>query len=472
MQRIALIDAGYMFRRNWHGAERSSTNTAFEATLNEVTAIADEYDHVAVCADFPPYWRKELDPEYKAQRGEPDPTMFEQQKRLYRRLKDDGLHVVCAKGFEADDIIATLATQAPVDETEVVIVSPDKDLFQLVGPFTKQVDPGAGNREGKLYDAPAVREKLGILPKQVPDYLALTGDASDNIKGAPGVGPKTAAQLISEFETLDRIIEVAKERVEQDDKPKKVHSSMVEAEAQIRLARRLVELRTDAPVNIETIFTKPEPKPIAEELKMPAAAPETEAQFEEPKAEKPKANGAAIVKASSFDKGLEPAGLEQATVLARYLHDSRLFARSFHTPQAVLAIIVAGRELGLGAMTSLQNFHLIEGKPTMAAHLIMALAMQHRACEYFQCVESNERQAIYVTKRKGNPEPSRLTYTIEQADRAGLLEVKEGKKPGNWHKRPDEMLRKTCGVMLARLVYPEVATGMYCPEEMGAEAND
>jgi hypothetical protein len=123
-------------------------------------------------------------------------------------------------------------------------------------------------------------------------------------------------------------------------------------------------------------------------------------------------------------------------------------------------------------MTSLQNFHLIEGKPTMAAHLIMALAMQHRACEYFQCVESNERQAIYVTKRKGNPEPSRLTYTIEQADRAGLLEVKEGKKPGNWHKRPDEMLRKTCGVMLARLVYPEVATGMYCPEEMGAEAND
>jgi hypothetical protein len=120
--------------------------------------------------------------------------------------------------------------------------------------------------------------------------------------------------------------------------------------------------------------------------------------------------------------------------------------------------------MGLGALTSLDAFHNFEGKPLMHAHLIIARAKADPDCEYFQFLGGDHEHAEYETKVRSNPKPTRLRYTIEQAREAGLI-----RPNGNWAKRPDEMLRKTCAVQLARIEYPSAAMGLYCAEEMGVE---
>ena len=151
--------------------------------------------------------------------------------------------------------------------------------------------------------------------------------------------------------------------------------------------------------------------------------------------------------------------------MSKALHNSRLYQR-FATPEALWAVIIRGREMGMGALTALDNFHVIEGKPTPHAHLLISRAMEDPDCEYFMMTESTDTAAEYVTKHRRHPEPTRLRYTIDEAKAAGMLEVKPGKKPGPWHTRPAEMLRKTCGVQLGRIVYPRAMQGLYAIEEL------
>jgi hypothetical protein len=164
-----------------------------------------------------------------------------------------------------------------------------------------------------------------------------------------------------------------------------------------------------------------------------------------------------------YSQALEPTSMSEAYRLARGLANSRLYSR-FPNPEAIWAIIMRGREMGIGALTSLDVFHNFQGKPMMSAHLIIARAKADPDCEYFYCVETTSERATWETKNRNNPKPTRLTYTIEQAKLAGLL-----RQGGNWVQRPDEMIRKTAGVQLARLEYPRAAMGMYCPEEINGE---
>jgi hypothetical protein len=116
--------------------------------------------------------------------------------------------------------------------------------------------------------------------------------------------------------------------------------------------------------------------------------------------------------------------------------------------------------MGLGALTALDTIVMIKGKPALSAHLIIARAKQHPDCLFFQLVSSDDKAATWATQRRGNPEQTRMTYTIEQAQQAGLA----GR--GNWLTRPAELLRKTAGVQLARAEYPEFLLGAYAQEEM------
>jgi hypothetical protein len=119
--------------------------------------------------------------------------------------------------------------------------------------------------------------------------------------------------------------------------------------------------------------------------------------------------------------------------------------------------------------------HVIEGKPAIHAHLIIARAKAHPDCEYFRMVESTAERAVYETKNKNNPEPTRHTYTIDDARRAGLAPDRprernpspgEKDRRGQWEKRPAEMLRKTAAAQLARIEYPDAALGIYSLEEL------
>jgi hypothetical protein len=158
-----------------------------------------------------------------------------------------------------------------------------------------------------------------------------------------------------------------------------------------------------------------------------------------------------------------PGPAAEAGQLAKWVHESRQFS-AYGTPQAVLATVLAGRELGLQAMASLRSIHIVEGKPTLSADLIRALAMQHPDCRYFRCTERvttpGEERATFVTKRGDDPEMS-LTYTIAEAKAAGLVRNGSG-----WAKNPADMAVARASAKLARLVYPEATFGLYLREEL------
>lgn len=169
--------------------------------------------------------------------------------------------------------------------------------------------------------------------------------------------------------------------------------------------------------------------------------------------------GPALAKA---EQAFEPRSINEAMQLAGLLVASRLLPRSVATPEAAFAIIATGRELGLTAMQSLRTIHVIEGKPTLSADLIAALVKSRRdVCQFFMLVESTDRAARYKTQRVGEPEPTTMSFTIEDANRAGV----SGKD--NWRKYPAAMLRARCITALARAVYPDLAMGVYDPDEIG-----
>lgn len=159
----------------------------------------------------------------------------------------------------------------------------------------------------------------------------------------------------------------------------------------------------------------------------------------------------------------EPKSLEEAMTLSKTLATCNVLAPALRQkPADVLFIIMTGRELGLSVSQSLRSIHLIEGKPSMSADLVVGLCVKRRElCEYFRPVESTGKVATYETKRTGS-EPVRLSFTLEQARQANLL----GK--GNWKNYPDAMLRARASMALARAVYPDIAMGLYDPDELDA----
>jgi hypothetical protein len=159
-----------------------------------------------------------------------------------------------------------------------------------------------------------------------------------------------------------------------------------------------------------------------------------------------------------YERQLEPQSMNQAVQLAQLLFKARLFG-AYGTPEAVLSTVLSGRELGLSAMASLRAFHIVEGKPTMAADALRALVLKSGKAKSFRCTERTATAATFSTQRQ-DEEPMTLRYTIEEAQAAGL--VKNG---SGWTKNPADMLVARASSKLARLVYPDVVAGLYAPEE-------
>ena len=132
--------------------------------------------------------------------------LVEQIPYVFRACEALGVPTLSSEGFEADDVIGTLAEQATRSGFDVVIVTGDKDMFQLVGDSVRVFNP---RDDGTWYDAEGVREKFGVPPERVVDVLALMGDPVDNIKGVPGIGDKGARELIAAFGSLDGLLERA-----------------------------------------------------------------------------------------------------------------------------------------------------------------------------------------------------------------------------------------------------------------------
>ncbi|HEY8267529.1 MAG TPA: DNA polymerase I, partial [Xanthobacteraceae bacterium] len=188
-------------------------------------------------------FRNEIYPEYKAHRDEPPADLIPQFPLMREVVKAFSLIPIEAKGYEADDLIATYTREALKAGADVTIIAGDKDLMQLVKPGVVMYDPMPGNE--RRIGPKEVEEKFGVEPERVVEVQALAGDSSDNIPGVPGIGIKTAAALIQEYGDLETLLKNAK-NIKQD----KRRESLIQFADQARLSKRLVLLDDKAPVPI------------------------------------------------------------------------------------------------------------------------------------------------------------------------------------------------------------------------------
>src|ERR687892_216804 len=166
---------------------------------------------VAVAWDTRPVHRTELAPEYKVDRR-PMPDLLREQFPHFRPIVEAfGYRNLEFEGWEADDVIATLATRADEAEIKTCVVSTDRDAFQLVSEYVCLMMTPRGVADVHVYTPERVELRYGIRPDQVPDFIGLKGDTSDNIPGIPGIGDKTAGQLIAQYGSVDGVLEHVEE---------------------------------------------------------------------------------------------------------------------------------------------------------------------------------------------------------------------------------------------------------------------
>jgi len=232
------------------------TNAVFGFTSMLTNLLRDQRpDGLLVAFDRPePTFRHVQEPLYKAQR-ESSPDELRQQMGLVKEiLAAAGVTCVERVGFEADDIIATVAEQARQAGHEAIIVTGDRDTFQLVSdPYVKVLYNKRGVSDYDLYDEAGIVERTGVTPVQYPEYAALRGDTSDNLPGVPGVGEKTAAKLITTYGGLDGIF------AHVDEQTPKLRASLIEHETRARTNHDLMLLRRDAPVEVDLAALAPRP---------------------------------------------------------------------------------------------------------------------------------------------------------------------------------------------------------------------
>jgi DNA polymerase I len=232
------------------------TNAVYGFTAMLTNLLRDQQpDGVLVAFDRPePTFRHMQEPLYKAQR-ESSPEELRQQMGLVREvLTAAGVTCVELAGFEADDVIATVAERARLAGHDVVIVTGDRDSFQLVSdPHVKVLYNKRGVSDYDLYDEAGIVNRTGVTPAQYPEYAALRGDTSDNLPGVPGVGEKTAAKLITGYGGLDGIF------ANVDAQTPKLKASLIEHEQRARTNYDLMLLRRDAPVEVDLDSLAPQP---------------------------------------------------------------------------------------------------------------------------------------------------------------------------------------------------------------------
>src|SRR5579884_2584084 len=271
--RLFLIDTyGFIFRA-YHARARSaappmrtSTGLSTEAVYifnNMVRKLVKEHAPAYIAAIFEsgePTHRMQEFAEYKANRTEMPPDLGDQIPYVRRVLEAMRIPILHYPGFEADDVIGTIARRAERNGVDVVIVSSDKDMLQLVTDRVSMLNPA---KDDEWYDPVKVKAFLGVRPEQVADLLALKGDAIDNIPGAPGIGEKGATDLIERFGSVEAALERAAE-VER----KMYRESLQNHREQILLSKQLAAIHCDVPIELrlEAIAAQEPDMPALREL--------------------------------------------------------------------------------------------------------------------------------------------------------------------------------------------------------------
>lgn len=211
-----VIDGNHLIHRAYHAiqsplktssGEQTNAIYGFASMLINIIEI-EKPDYIAMTFDEKaPTFRHEMHEAYKGTRQKSPDELYAQIPRIKEMINAFKMPVYSKEGFEADDMLGTLAKEASEMGMEVYIVTGDMDAMQLITPNIRVAYPHKGYREPIIYDRHRVKEKYGIEPEQIADYKAMMGDTSDNIKGVQGIGPKGAAQLLNAYGNLDGIYE-------------------------------------------------------------------------------------------------------------------------------------------------------------------------------------------------------------------------------------------------------------------------
>lgn len=254
---LLLVDGSSWLHRAFNALPPLTTQAgeptgALYGVLNMLRKLLADYqpDYLAVVFDAPgPTFRDEWFPDYKANRPPTDPELVQQIAPLHTFIRAMGLPLLQISGVEADDVIGTLTRQATARGWPVLIVSSDKDLAQLVGEQVRLLD----TMKNVIIDAAGVEEKFGVPPARIVDWLALVGDASDNIPGVLGVGKVTAAKWLREYGSLDALMANAARITG------KIGDKLRAGLAQLPLSRRLATLDDQVPLKIALDDLRPAP---------------------------------------------------------------------------------------------------------------------------------------------------------------------------------------------------------------------
>ncbi|MFP4249682.1 MAG: DNA polymerase I [Armatimonadota bacterium] len=252
--KVLLVDGHSLFHRAFHALPPLSTSDgqptgALLGFLQMMMQLLEQEDpdHAAVALDLPgPTFRDEMYEEYKSHRPPTDDALKAQVPLLSDLIEALGMSAVSLEGYEADDVIGTLAKRAAEKGHQVVIVTGDRDLLQLVDDNIEVVATLRGIKDTRRYDREKVREDYDLEPRQLIDLKALAGDSSDNIPGVAGIGDRSAHSLLEQFssveEALDGIDEIQSTRI---------RNRLEEQPEAARLSRELAEIHTDAPVETD-----------------------------------------------------------------------------------------------------------------------------------------------------------------------------------------------------------------------------
>lgn len=292
MNRLVLIDGNAILHRAYHALppltapDGSLVNAVYGFTSILIKLFSDlKPTHLAVAFDRPePTFRKKMYVDYQAKRPEMEDALSSQIPKVQEVVRAFGIPIYDAAGFEADDVLATIAKRA-LDKREierrderkifgahrvqpsgaylpmeVIIVTGDRDILQLVNDEKgiKVFMPTKGLSEGKLFGEKDVTEKMGVTPDQIPDLKALMGDASDNYPGVAGIGPKTAVGLLATYGSVKGIYRILKELKGKKFRGKisegisaGIFEKLVEGENNAMLSEDLATIRTNAPVDFD-----------------------------------------------------------------------------------------------------------------------------------------------------------------------------------------------------------------------------
>ncbi len=467
--KILAVDISGLFSQYWevgHGRERDFDKPRL-STLAAVRRFRDGHDRVAICTDSGKSFRTLLWPSYKDNRPDRGEAYRHQIALTIESLEAEGGSVFRAPKYrgdlyaEADDVIGSLCNWAHESGHTVTVLSSDKDLFQLVSEHVRVLRPM--DKDAQIYGPAEVEAKIGLPPHLVPHWLALAGDTADNFKPYPGIGDKRAIELVRKYGSALGMFDGIVSMPELNDilGAKLAESFVAAGSGPATKCLEVASIARDLPIDFERLTGDPvvmriepenEPQPAPE----PAQVAPVVAMVPAPKP--------AQMTAKSDPWALQPTGQNSLRAFAADVASSRMFPQIATAEQAIV-VIAWGQNLGVPAMIALTQAYVVHGRVGWGAQFIAGLIKNNPSCEKFYVSETDDKHATVVYKRQGETE-GRYTFTFDMAERRGLTRATRNGEPSMWSKLPATMCRWAAMRECARMVWPDVVTGVYTPDEI------